>query len=94
LAVEVSKTTQAFDKGVKADLYASAKIEDYWVLDLVRRELTLLRKPVEDGESKFGWRYAAMEVIGADGDVTPLAAPGATLKVADMLPPETPAKKS
>ena len=94
LAVEVSKTTRNFDKGVKADLYASAKIEDYWVLDLVRRELTLFRKPVEGAESKFGWRYAAMEVVGAGGVVSPLAAPGETFKVADMLPPETPSKKS
>ncbi|TWT87122.1 hypothetical protein Mal64_26570 [Pseudobythopirellula maris] len=87
LAVEVSKTTQSYDKGAKADLYASTGTHDYWVLDLVRRELVVHRQPTQNGESRFGWRYAQLTVIPETGEVSPLALPGATLRVAEMLPP-------
>ncbi|MEM1304869.1 MAG: Uma2 family endonuclease, partial [Planctomycetota bacterium] len=90
LAIEVAKTSQAIDKNTKADLYASAKIEDYWVLDLDRRELTVFRKPVQEAASPSGWRYTLTEVIAESGTVKPLAAGEATLKIADMLPPVEP----
>jgi len=87
LAVEVSKSTQQFDKHTKADLYASAAIEDYWVLDLDRRELIVFRKPTQDSASHFCWKSMTTEVIKEQGVVSPLALPKVSLKVADMLPP-------
>ncbi|MEM6799351.1 MAG: Uma2 family endonuclease, partial [Planctomycetota bacterium] len=59
-------------------------------LDLERRELTVFRKPVEAADSPFGWRYALTEVVAEAGEVSALATPGATLRVADMLPPVPP----
>lgn len=87
LAIEVSKTTQSFDKNAKSSLYASAKIGEYWVLDLKRRELTLFRKPIEDLTSPFGWKYSLTEVVPESGHVSPLAASENSLAVSAMLPP-------
>jgi len=87
LAVEVSKTTQRYDKSTKADHYASVGIGDYWVLDLVARELTVHREPREHSESAFGHRYTQITVLDEAQTVRPLAKPDAELSVAQMLPP-------
>jgi hypothetical protein len=34
----------------------------------------------------FGWRYARRDVLDAAARVTPLAAPSASVRVADLLP--------
>src|SRR6266853_670905 len=39
LVVEVSDTTLAYDRGRKASLYASASIADYWIVNLIDRQL-------------------------------------------------------
>jgi hypothetical protein len=59
---------------------------DYWVLNLVDRVLEVYREPIADPASPFGWRYARAEVLGADAQVTPLAAPAAGIPVARLLP--------
>ncbi len=87
LAVEISVTTQAYDKTTKAHLYASAGVPDYWVLDLERRDLTVFREPREDAASPFGWRYTQITVLDATQHACPLARPDAKLSVAEMLPP-------
>jgi Uma2 family endonuclease len=88
LAVEVSKTTLRFDKGSKANLYASMGVPDYWVLDLEKRQLLVHRQPVADESVPFGHRYENVEAIPADGHVSPLEKPDAKLTVAEMLPPK------
>lgn len=45
LVVEVSDQTLQMDLGVKAELYAAAGVPDYWVLDLAKRQLHVLRDP-------------------------------------------------
>lgn len=79
LVVEVSKSTLAFDRGTKSRLYAEAGIEDYWVVNLVDRCLEVFRQPI-DGE------YADRSRYEHDAEVSPLAAPGSLVKVADLLP--------
>src|SRR5437763_345690 len=39
LLVEVSETTLAFDRGRKGSLYAAAGVQDYWIVNLVERQL-------------------------------------------------------
>jgi hypothetical protein len=56
------------------------------VLNLVDRVLEVYREPIADPASPFGWRYARGEVLGADAQVTPLAAPGSVIPVARLLP--------
>lgn len=86
LIVEVSLTTLYFDRRVKSSLYAKVGIEDYWVLNLVQRQLEIRRKPVPDSSQRYGFSYLN-ETIFVPGDVvTPLAAAQSRIAVADLLP--------
>jgi Uma2 family endonuclease len=86
LVVEVSETTLAYDRGRKASLYAAAGIADYWIVNLVHRQLEVHRDPVPDDTQPFGFRYASRSVVDAAGQASPLAAPQASIAVADLLP--------
>jgi len=86
LVVEVADTTLAYDRGVKASLYASVGIPDYWILNLRDRVLEVLRDPEPEVMAPFGYRYRT-SLRFAEGDaVTPLQAPGHAIAVADLLP--------
>ena len=86
LNVEVSESSLAADRHRKGSLYARASLADYWVLNLVDRVLEVYREPAPDAAAPFGWRYTRGEVLGADARVTPLAAPGASVAVSQLLP--------
>jgi Uma2 family endonuclease len=86
LVVEVSETTYRFDSKVKSSLYASAGIEDFWILNLNASRLELHRDPVADDAQPFGYRYANVVHLAASDAVTPLAFPQARISVADLLP--------
>jgi Uma2 family endonuclease len=86
LVVEVSETTLDYDRIRKADLYAGAKIADYWIVNLVDRQLEVYRKPVVDSSVAMGFRYADVTVLGPADFVSPLAVPTARVAVADLLP--------
>ncbi len=85
LVVEVSKTSIGYDRTTKLALYAEAGYGDYWIVNLVDRVLEVYRNPMQ---SNGEWTYADKTTIAADGTVSPLAKPEATLKVADLLPRE------
>jgi Uma2 family endonuclease len=87
LAVEVAKTSLAYDRGKKASLYATMGVPDYWILDLDNRQLLVHRSPVADETMPFGHRYSQIESIASDGHVSPLEKPEARIAVIDMLPP-------
>ena len=55
-------------------------------LNLDDRVLEVHREPARPGPARRNWGYAAIETLGADTAVTPLAAPAATIRVADLLP--------
>src|SRR5262249_41249406 len=63
LVAEVSDATLGYDRAVKAGLYASAGIGEYWVVNLVERRLEVYRGPVADGAGRFGHRYAGRAVL-------------------------------
>jgi Uma2 family endonuclease len=86
LIVEVSETTLRFDRRRKASLYAKVGIADYWILNLVDRQLEVYRNPVPDPTKTFGYGYSALTVLAATDHVTPLALPQANIAVADLLP--------
>lgn len=86
LTLEVSLSSLAFDRVRKASVYARAGLDDYWVLDLVNRRLEVYREPVTDATAPYGWRYARRDVLEASGLIAPLAAPTASISVADLLP--------
>ena len=86
LTVEVSESSLAMDRRHKGGLYARAGLDDYWVVNLIDRVLEVYREPVRDPEAPFGWRYARREVLDPSMLATPLAAPNAAIRVADLLP--------
>jgi Uma2 family endonuclease len=86
LVVEVADSRLAFDREHKGSLYARARLEDFWILNLVDRVLEVYRRPVSDPSSRFGWRYASREVFSAESFVERLAVPGARVLVSDLLP--------
>jgi Uma2 family endonuclease len=86
LVVEVADTSLAFDREHKGSLYARAGLADYWIVNLVDRVLEVRREPVADPAAPFGWRYAAVERLGPEALVAPLARPDARVAVADLLP--------
>jgi Uma2 family endonuclease len=69
LVVEVSDTSLAVDRGPKAALYASGGIPEYWVLDLTKRRLYVMREP-QDGE------YRNIRTLSESETVASLFAPG------------------
>ena len=86
LVVEVAQSGLRLARGRKATAYARARIADYWVVNLVDRVLELHREPARPGPARRRWGYASIETLGAGFTVSPLAAPGAVIRVADLLP--------
>jgi Uma2 family endonuclease len=86
LIVEVAELSLMIDRQHKASLYARAGLSDYWIVNLVDRVLEVYREPVADAAAPFGWRYARAEVCNASARLAPLAAPGSSVAVAQLLP--------
>ena len=88
LVVEISDTTLAFDRGRKQEIYAWARIAEYWIVNLVDRVLEVYREPMAAETSDTGWRYARREVLVEDQAVSPLRFPAARVVVRQLLPRE------
>ena len=86
LLVEVSESTLRYDRRRKGSLYARAGIADYWILNLFHSQLEVYRNPVPDSSQRFGFGYADRTIYSPADFVSPLAAPHASILVADMLP--------
>jgi Uma2 family endonuclease len=86
LVVEVSDTTLSYDRYHKSSLYAAGRIADYWIVNLVQRQLEVYRDPVADSTQLFGFRYNSRTILDPVDVVSPLAAPQANITVADLLP--------
>lgn len=86
LVVEVADTTLDHDTTVKAEQYATAGITDYWVLDVDSRRLLVYRDPEPLPAGLGATAYRTHLLLGPTDSVSPLAAPGATIAVADLLP--------
>jgi Uma2 family endonuclease len=86
LIVEVSDSTLFTDVTTKAEKYATAGVQDYWVIDLEHRELVVFRDPVPLPAGLGATAYRQRNTFGPDAVISPLAAPHAAVKVADLLP--------
>jgi len=88
LVIEVSDTTFDTDTTEKAELYATANIADYWVLDVVSRQLHVFRdpQPLPLPTDLSTTAYRTHLTLGPNDSLSPLAAPHATVRVADLLP--------
>src|SRR5215510_6961317 len=73
------------DRILKARLYARAGIEDYWIVNLVDRVLEVHRAPTGPRSGRRA-AYGEVRRIAPSEFAAPLAAPSATIAVADLLP--------
>jgi Uma2 family endonuclease len=65
--VEVAKTSLKKDVELKASIYATAAIQEYWILDLSNTRVIVFREPQND-------QYITQQVI-SEGAIFPLAFP-------------------
>jgi Uma2 family endonuclease len=86
LIVEVAQAGLTLARGRKTAAYARTGIADYWILNLGARVLEVHREPARPGPARRAWGYVAIDRLSTDATVTPLAAPAAAIRVADLLP--------
>jgi Uma2 family endonuclease len=86
LIVEVSDTTLAYDRTWKLSLYAQAYIQDYWIINLDQQQVEVYRRPQLRPGSAPAFSYTESTTYKAGEFIVPLAAPTASIAVADLLP--------
>jgi Uma2 family endonuclease len=86
LVAEVADRSLDEDTHAKANLYAAAGVADYWVIDLVNNRVLVFRDPKPAPDEQYHYTYGRLSAHGPDETVTPLAAPGSPIRVADLLP--------
>lgn len=84
LVIEIADSSLHFDTTTKAELYATARIADYWVVE--GRQLHIFRDPVPLSQGLGGTAYRTHLTFDATHSVSPLAVPTAIVRVADLLP--------
>lgn len=85
LVVEISDSTLAADRR-KRGLYARARVDEFWIVNLRDRVLEVSRRPTTAPGSRFGWTYGDTRILSPGASIAPLAAPGADVRVDDLLP--------
>lgn len=86
LVAEVSDTTLSSDRTIKASLYASVGIPEYWILNLNERLLEVHRDPAPSSSQPFGHGYRTILLLTETETVAPLYARNACIAVADLMP--------
>lgn len=86
LVMEVADTSLHYGLQVKADLYALARVAEYWVLDLKGRRLIVHRDPTADASRARGFAYQSVLILDEKQSIAPFAAPSGIVAVADLLP--------
>lgn len=76
--VEVANTSLKKDLEIKAAIYATAEIQEYWVLSLSAKQMIVFRNP-QNG--KYIEEYTIKQ-----GTVTPLAFADVSVSVQRLLP--------
>ena len=79
LIVEVAHSSLAYDRDVKADLYARNSVPEYWLVDLEARSITVFRGPAATG-------YRSVTVASGAQPISPLALPDVVLSPNDVIP--------
>ncbi|MEX0711356.1 MAG: Uma2 family endonuclease [Pirellulales bacterium] len=87
LVIEVSDTTLRLDRGDKLHIYAAAGIPEYWIINLLSRQVEVHRDPlVQPGSATSDYR---LRQLVPHGGAVPLTLDGQTLghiAVGDLLP--------
>lgn len=81
LVVEVASSSLGYDRERKSALYARAGVPEYWIVNLLERQVEVYRKP----RSAIR-RYAQVRIATEGECLLPLAATGCAFLVEDLLP--------
>jgi len=81
LVVEVAETSLAADRLTKAPIYASARIPEYWIIDLRHDRIEVFRDP----DRKLS-RYGSITTTVRGERLELLALPGVSVAVDDLIP--------
>ncbi|MHB2015715.1 MAG: Uma2 family endonuclease [Candidatus Xenobia bacterium] len=87
LFVEVADDSLQKDRVYKSSLYAMAGIPEYWILNLVDRQLEVYRHPAPEPTAIYGHRYASRSIHVESESVVTLCRPDVSVPVRDLLPP-------
>ncbi len=84
IVVEVADSTLEFDRSRKAARYASARIPEYWIVNLVDRRVEVFRDPAKSpaGEAVYQTQFSA----DVGDTVAPLLHPNHQIEVIALLP--------
>ena len=78
LAVEVAQSSLAYDRGIKADLYARRNVAEYWIVDLVHGTVIRHIDPA-------GGRYRQVALVPPDEPFAPVLMPDCVVTTRDIL---------
>jgi Uma2 family endonuclease len=78
LAIEVAQSSLAYDRNVKASLYARRGIAEYWIVDLNGGEVIRHTDPVNG-------RYSRVAAVPHDHEFAPGLLPGCVVTTRDIL---------
>lgn len=85
LVVEVTDSSIALDRELKASLYARVGVPEYWIVSIPDRIVEMHRQPAASADAAYGWRYADIQRLGQGSSIAPLAASTAAIAVAAFL---------
>ncbi len=75
--IEIANTTLTRDLTLKQSIYAQNNIKEYWVVDIVKKEITVFTQPINDG-------YQHQQVY-TQGTICPLDFPNIQILVSRIL---------
>jgi Uma2 family endonuclease len=86
LVVEVSDSTLRYDRKTKGSIFASARIADYWIVNLLDRQVEFYRQPTADTTGEFDLIYGDARIYKDSEFLTPLAARDVQILPEELLP--------
>ena len=78
LAIEVAQSSLAYDRGIKAGLYARRHVAEYWIVDLVHGVVIRHTDPIEG-------RYRHVAAVAHDQPFAPTLLPDCVVTTRDIL---------
>lgn len=69
LIIEISDSTLKYDREIKLSLYAEAGINNYWIINLVDRNLEVYINPFSNDKNQFGYRNKSIILPSEEIDI-------------------------
>ncbi|MEH2452681.1 Uma2 family endonuclease [Nostoc sp.] len=79
LLIEIADTTLEIDRKQKAPLYATARIADYWILDVNQHQVDVFREPGLEG-------YNEEFILDEDATLSLIAFPEIEIRISQLFP--------